>query len=602
MCGIYFAHPVTKSQFDDFLELKSPEISSIRLRGADDFQIKLINDSIVAFSRLAIRNLQDGTQPYHNVEKKFISAVNGELFNDDEIFSELIAYGCREDEIPTGDMQLLAYAIRILGTKIIPKLNGQFAGYIYSHLDKELLFFRDHVGEKPLFYRNLNDTIEITSSPSILPKSIDDYETLRSLLIFGYVPDNELLCEWKELPPGSFCSIILGPKLEVSPVKFWSWPIASTGQTRFTRDELYEHIRESVSRQLVTDVPYCSFLSGGIDSAIITKAVSDLQGSKVETFSLHFKDSKYSEIQAARTVANLLGCNLNVVEVSSEDLASNIDGCLNSITFPFIDSASLSLFSLTQYVSGKFKVALTGDGGDELFGGYVLEEKENLLKFARKLTPLSSLILKGFVGIFKSNSDDYLNLSMKLKRALTVIEDTNLGVSALALSPIAGTPLARRFLSESQRHGISRDASVSTSLYYREFVLPKVYLAKSDRMGMANSVEIRSPFLDTRLINYVTSNLATKRSYSKFWLKEIGMQFLPKEVILAKKHGFSSPMHQILRHYPRPKWSLHHLGISSTDANHYWNKACSGDQNMGLLCWGLLVVNHFILKGEEENS
>jgi asparagine synthase (glutamine-hydrolysing) len=597
MCGFYFSFPIEESNINGLLQQKSAEISAVKLRGLDDFRIDSFHNSLNVFSRLAIRSLQDGVQPYQNEKQGFVSAVNGELFNEDEIRLELHQHGCQENEIPKGDTQIIAFAISVLGLGVISRFRGQFAGYIYSYSNKEIIFFRDHVGEKPLFYRKSGEMIEFSSSPSIFPKNDADFKILQKVLLLGYVPEGEALSGWRELPPGSCCLLKLDQEeFEIIPIRFWRWPKVKKEKGFSGIDPLIIEIRNAVSRQLISDVPYCSFISGGIDSAVVAKMISELHGSHFDSFSLHFKDSKYSEIKAAETVAKSIGCNFNSIEVSPEDLAANIDECLASMPYPFIDSGSLSLFTLTKGISDKFKVALTGDGGDELFGGYLLADKEHSLLTARRFRPLAKYFIKLLVKLIEDDSDSYLSYSMKLRRALTVIENQEFDVPAVALSPISGTHLFGDFISDNSLAKVLPRQGIDSKSYYRNVILPRIYLPKSDRMGMANSVEIRSPLLDVDLIEFVTTSMGLKMPYPKYFLKEIGKRFLPKEIIWAKKHGFSSPMHEVLKYYPKPDWKLDILGIDREIADNFWKKACSGDQNMGILCWGLLVINSYLFE------
>jgi asparagine synthase (glutamine-hydrolysing) len=358
-----------------------------------------------------------------------------------------------------------------------------------------------------------------------------------------------------------------------------------------------------VESRLAADVPIASFLSGGIDSAIVTKVAQDILGYPLPAFTLSFKNSNYDESKVARISADAIGCDWRLIEVDAETLSELVPSCIGSMREPILDSACLSLFALSKVVSKEFKVSLTGDGGDELLQGYSLFDNLGSLVWSSKFARISRLILQIAMNLPQTNlGGSYLSRRMKLERAESVLKHSDLNPIVLALSPLGGTKLLDELIRVMERDFRRQYEAKPNHLsseylesFYRNEVLPHLYLEKADRMSMANGLELRAPLLSPRLMDYSSlfPHSRIQKSERKFLLREFARDFLPSEVLTAKKHGFSPPLIQVINQLKEPSWGLEHLGMNRETLQQNWKIASAGSQNAAYAAWTVLVLNNF---------
>lgn len=598
MCGVYLR--VCKHDICDFDHHDLQSLTRLSHRGPD--QTVLLNeDSTVAlgFTRLSIRALDTGIQPFHF--NNGASAINGELYNQDEISSMLSG-----DTKPDGDMQVLGQFLNEFGIESIVRADGMFAGYLIDHGNNQLHLFRDKVGEKPLYYRLSENHIEVMSENTFDQFFPSDHRNDLARILFGFLPEDAVgINGVKRVAPGSSITIDLG-SFSFHERKYWEWP----SRPKAKRDELRpdpgvfkENLYKSVESRLAADVPIASFLSGGIDSAIVTKVAQDILGYPLPAFTLSFKNSDYDESKVARISADAIGCDLHLIEVDADALSELVPSCLGSMREPILDSASLSLFALSKVVSNEFKVSLTGDGGDELLQGYSLFDSLGSLVWSRKFVRITRLLLQMAMSMPQTNlGGSYLSRRMKLERAASVLKHSDLNPIVLALSPLGGTKLLDELIQIMEhdfiRQYVAKPNHLSSEYledFYRNQVLPHLYLEKADRMSMAHGLELRAPLLSPRLMDYSSrfTHSRIKKSEKKFLLREFARDFLPPEVLTAKKHGFSPPLVQIIQQLKEPSWNLEHLGMSCGILQQNWRLATNGNQNAAYAAWSVLVLNNF---------
>jgi asparagine synthase (glutamine-hydrolysing) len=589
MCGVAF---IFNENSKDEEEVSTALRNLLNKRGLDEFVSLKYGNAQHLFARLAIREIHNGSQPYLIKNGRFLSSINGELYNQSEVEDDLFALGFNRTDLPKGDMQLLGFAIANIGSSILKKIKGMFAGYVFDKVTGDIVCFRDKTGEKPIFVKHDLRNIIISSTPFYNSIDGEDLNHLRRALIQGYFDSPTHLNSWIEIPPGHFASISTVNPEFINVQKYWSWPTINSGiKSSIDSKDIKTKIRKAVERQLISDSPVCTLLSGGLDSALITQLSQEITGVKAQAFTLDFADSLYSERSAAERISATIGCELEVISLDPRALSQLIDSCIDAMPFPIFDTACLSLFAITKSINKRYKVALTGDGGDELFGGYSLQKYENYLKIMQRLPSNVRKILIKIFNAIHSNDTDYLNFAMLLRRASTVLENSEVDFPISALSPLSGTAL---FKNLSDMHVKNKPYHLPVLQYYREKILPLVYLTKSDRMGMANQIELRAPLLDSDLILDLTPKLNGARYQKRKIIGAICSEFLPPEVLNLRKHGFSSPICAILQHYQRPKWLLSELGISNNQANEVWSRALKGDANAGIAAWSLLVTNSFL--------
>ena len=444
----------------------------------------IIKDSSVAigFARLAIRALESGDQPHEFLT--WVSAINGELYNQKEIESRLSV-----GSPPDGDMQILGQYLSEYGIEAIVNADGMFAGVLIDQANRKLHIFRDKVGEKPLYYRLSDDHIEVMSENAFDDSYIPDHESYTKKALLGFIPGKSKYANGvQRVSPGSYFTFDLDT-FDFQEKRYWEWPTRPKRHIGNSITDLglfKKFLYASVESRLAADVPISSLLSGGVDSAVITKVAQDILGYPMPAFTLGFKNSNYDESRIARLSAQSIGCELEIVEIDSKTLSRLTPLCIKSMTEPILDSACLSLFALAQVVSKNFKVALTGDGGDELFQGYSLFENLRSMELAGKTPKLSRLLLQLTLALpaFRFR-ESYISQTMKIERVISILEHSEVNPIALALSPLGGTKLIDNVMGS-----LSSDFSNSLRLspehfsarylenYYRAEVLPHLYLEK----------------------------------------------------------------------------------------------------------------------------
>jgi asparagine synthase (glutamine-hydrolysing) len=604
MCGVYLRYSFSENTFSK--EFDQGLLEKSRHRGPDETLIEFFGSAVIGFNRLAIRSVVSGTQPYRSKNASFVSCFNGELYNSESVSSELIS---REgiSEIPTGDMQILPEYIAEFGNERIVNLEGMFAGFIYFIDRNELLLVRDKAGEKPIYYSHQGGQLYVASEVHSIPNPVlaDVKSNIQEYSTGVWEGSKTPFQNVSKVPPGSYVLINLST-LSFEERTYWQWGTSSSRLKKSQKkhltvqEELKVALQESVNKQLISDFPVCAFLSGGLDSAGILASMNQMQRRNVKTFTLDFEERSYSESYLAGLSSSFLGMTNEKVPLSASDIAELIPKVIDSMDIPIFDPACLGIYALSR-ASGQqgFKVALTGDGGDELFRGYKIYGYTNILCKLNLIPSLSKLLLSLFTKTTKSNSK-YLSWNMLALRALDVVSHPEMTIPEVALSPFSGSPILGLWNSDNAakpRQKISRfQLDQEFESYYRRSILPEIYLAKSDRMGMSNSLEIRNPFLDSKMLDLVKyMELTNVRVPHK---KEL-MQFIlgsnfPKDVLNAPKHGFGIPLTKALKKLREPDWMIEDLGITRKVASSIWLKAVSGDESLSHAVWGLLVLDNFV--------
>ena len=561
----------------------------------------IIKDSSVAigFARLAIRALESGDQPHEFLT--WVSAINGELYNQKEIESRLSV-----GSPPDGDMQILGQYLSEYGIEAIVNADGMFAGVLIDQANRKLHVFRDKVGEKPLYYRLSDDHIEVMSENAFDDSYIPDHESYTKKALLGFIPDKSKYANGvQRVSPGSYFTFDLDT-FDFQEKRYWEWPTRPNrhiGNSITDLGSFKKFLYASVESRLAADVPISSLLSGGVDSAVITKVAQDILGYPIPAFTLGFKDSNYDESRIAKLSAQSIGCELEIVEIDSKTLSRLTPLCIKSMTEPILDSACLSLFALAQVVSKNFKVALTGDGGDELFQGYSLFENLRSMELAGKTPKLSGLLLQLTLALpaFRFR-ESYISQTMKIERVISILEHSEVNPIALALSPLGGTKLIDNVMgslssdfSNSLRFSPEHFSARYLENYYRAEVLPHLYLEKADRMSMIHGLELRAPFLSPQLIEFASqvSQDQIQTGKRKILIRQFAEEFLPGEVLDAKKHGFSPPLLEIVKHLEEPDWNLEYLGLTEDGLSRNWELALAGNQNASYAAWATLVLNSY---------
>jgi asparagine synthase (glutamine-hydrolysing) len=539
-------------------------------RGPDDAGEWWTNDGRVglAHRRLSIVDLSPaGHQPMHDEARGLTIVFNGEIYNFRELRAELEhrGYAFRSNS----DTEVLLAAYDAWGSDCLSRLNGMFAFALYDARKQTVLLARDRAGEKPLFYRFAQGTLHFGSelkallADRSLPRRINQ-EALDCYLAMGYVPgDRCILQGFNKLPPAHALLFDLQkgtPKVW----RYWQLPelnsheVAGPVDEVGLLDELESLLEDAVRRQLVADVPVGVLLSGGVDSSLVT-AMAVRASSQVQTFTIGFPGhAAMDETEHARLIANHFGTQHTelIAEPATADLLPRL---AHQFDEPMVDSSMIPTFLVSQLVRQQCAVALGGDGGDELFGGY--GHHSRLLWMQQRLgkipSPLRRAIAQGAekllpVGVKGRNW--LQGLGVDLDNGLPLIAshfDATTRRKLMSQQGIWGTIAAEVIQSRVPLTAdlLQRATRMDFNNYLAEDILVKV-----DRASMLNSLELRAPLLDYRLIEFaygrVPSYLKASLTDKKILLKRLTARLLPPAFDRQRKQGFSIPLTEWLKAGP----------------------------------------------------
>lgn len=557
-------------------------INSITHRGPDDQGFYVAPGIELGVARLAIIDIARGHQPKKDSTGQIHLVFNGEIYNLSEIQGKISSLGGKLTG--SSEAEALVELYRLVGDSFVSSLRGMFAIAIWDNRDRSLFLARDRMGEKPLLYSESNDGTFVFASEmrAIFAYGISadvDVSQISNFVRFGYLnAPNTIINKVKTLPPAHTLKLKEGRAI-ISPY----WQLNSPGKSSVSRSTAIELINEAledaVVSQLVSERPLGVYLSGGIDSTLITYFAVKNSRSKLNTFTIGFHNAAYDESKYASEVAKYLGTDHNQLVINS-DPELILNELSNVLDQPFADSSIIPTFLLNKFASSKVTVALGGDGGDEVMGGYdryravkVLQEFNSLLKIGQ---PSFRLIEKLFhqrfnrkqtrlfdsLTPYKSALDRYTDLvSLVRKNELTSIIHTNLQIGEVDNSPLSTFWNLWRGLSASER---SRLTDLNT-------YLPGDLLFKSDIASMANSLELRSPFLDYKFVeisNSMRDEFRITRYEGKYLLREIARSIIPSKLIDRPKMGFGIPRAEWLR--GSLKSMAHELLLSKKSKNRGW--------------------------------
>ena len=538
--------------------LLDAQLKSIEHRGPDDTGSYLNHGISLGMCRLAIVEIASGKQPASDASDKINIVWNGEIYNYRELRSELEQRGvhCRD----SSESEVVINLYLEFGLDFINKLNGMFAIAIHDARDNSLHLIRDRMGKKPLWISHLGDgTMFFASEVRALMLARPD-RTLRTEMVaevmqYGYINSpNSAFNEISQVPPASVLTWREG-KTKIN--KYWEPDFDTKAQIPYEEalEVTKKLIEESVERRLISERPLGSFLSGGYDSTIVTAYMAKLMKEKVQTYSIGFHSAQFNEAHHAKQVANYLGTNHHE-EILSPDPALVVEKISHILDQPFADSSIVPTYLLAKFARENLIVALGGDGGDEVFGGY---DRYLATPVMQKLNPFLGLARGGLNFVEKQS----FGSSRKIKRLVS------------HLSPQAS--LAARYsaiVSLTRSHELPKllnpklYSSTTESRFNSQFIegnigsldrmirsdfsanLPGDLLVKVDIATMANSLELRSPMLDMNVVEWGVSlprNYKIKGFETKHILKDVARSLVPAALIDRPKMGFGIPRAEWLR-------------------------------------------------------
>jgi len=519
--------------------------------------------------RLSIIDILGGSQPIFNEDKTILCVFNGEIYNYRELRQKLEG----RDHIfnTNSDTEVIVHAYEEYGDDFPVHLNGMFAIALHDTQSKRVVLIRDHLGIKPLYYTCQNQhlvfgsEIKVLLASGLLQKELD-VDSLGQFLAWEYVPaPNTLLKNVKKLEAGYLLSIDI-ERQNVSHKQYWDIPQAE--EITLTDDEWLERVdhllKTCVTRQLVSDVPLGAFLSGGVDSSLIAAAMGS-----AKTFSIGFDDPSYNELQWARTVAKHLGVS-HTDEILSPDILALFDHLLHFMDDLIADFSIFPTYLVSALAKKHVTVSLSGDGGDELFGGYetyiaqmraaqyslippIMRKRiiEPLLRSIKPRAAKKGLINKARRFVEGAGQPDNLGhcrwriFAGQLQQAALFTQE-----AAAQLATPVDAHISRLFAQAVDRDPLAQCLYVDTKSYLCDNILTKV-----DRMSMAVSLETRVPYLDPELVSLAFSlptRLKVSGNTTKVLLKKVAAKHIPPQCVYRPKEGFSIPIKHWLTTTLRP--------------------------------------------------
>jgi len=508
----------------------------VECRGPDSKVTKSSNESEIKycfiFNRLSIIDLsENANQPMINNLSRNVLMFNGEIFNHEYLRKELFKKGIKF-KTSHSDTEVILNGLEEEGIDFIKKLRGQFAIFYFDKKQKKAYLVRDKLGQKPLYFSKLNNElvfgsnlrslIKLNKDKRIKEKSLDEY------FQFGVVSSpNTIFENYYKVCPGEIIEFqFSNNKIEIQRNNYWNIE-NSLNEKSFKKEEFFQILFESVKIRSIADVEVASILSGGLDSSAITKILSDFN--RVNTFSVINDEPKYDESKWSNLVSKKYKTNHNTVSISSKISKSEIFESLDSLDEPYSDPSVVPSYILYKKVANYYKVALTGDGGDELLGGYkrtfiTLNKKKyygGFMKFLYQIYPSFLGTGSHFLSKSRSYQDSYKSTLSDDKFLKLLKRDTQ----DLYENIVLNTEV---------------DLYKSLLLNDYKYYLPEQMLFKVDRTSMANSLEVRSPFLDTKLVEYIMGHNVNylERNRSKPILKDYLLNDFDKHFVNRSKQGF----------------------------------------------------------------
>jgi asparagine synthase (glutamine-hydrolysing) len=532
-------------------------------RGPDQQGIYEGSEATLCAVRLKIIDLEGGDQPVVSDDGDTAIAFNGEIYNHADIRAELEELGhCFHSHC---DTETVLYAFLQWDTKCFERMRGMFAVALWTESRKRLVLVRDRMGIKPLYYYRHGDDVYFGSElkaileHSEIPRQLD-LEALDSYLSVNYVPGSHTLIEGiKKVRPGELLEWRHG-KLSLEP-----WYKPATGLRKScslesAKEELDWLLSDSIREHLVSDVPLGVWASGGLDSSTILHYAARQTAGRLKTFSVSFAGRSCDESRYFREIARVYGTDHHEFDLNpAVELESAIEDFAYFSDEPSADAGALPVWYLSRMCRQQVTVALSGEGADELFGGYLTYIADRLARPFRA-TPVSlRRLARGAMERCLPVSDDKLSLEYKLKRwvdgsfldpdeAHFFWNGTFSSAERKRIRP-GGNGSGLRMLVD--RLGIEGGGTIDRYLRVDQaYYLPDDILYKTDRMSMAHSLEVRPPFLDHRIVEFARSlpqNLKIRGFKQKFILKELMRGKLPDFVLDRQKSGFDIPTHEWFR-------------------------------------------------------
>jgi asparagine synthase (glutamine-hydrolysing) len=551
----------TLTKMNDLIIHRGPDDDGVFTKSTSEYSIGM------AMRRLAIIDLSSGQQPMFSEDKNIAIVFNGEIYNFLKLKDQMKANGVQFKT--TSDTEVVLKLYEQKGTEAFKDLDGMYGLSIYDFNKNKVFIARDYFGEKPLYYTNTSSEFywasELKSIINSLPVKPSISKTGLNLFFrLTYIPAPNTIYEGiHKLEPNHFISYDLESNaIDIDKIHADNPIEKSTLSFNDAKKEVNRRIFESVESRSISDVPLGTFLSGGVDSSVVTYCLAEMTDAKIDTFSIGFEKKSYDETDKSQVVAKLVNSNHHEFIINENDLKKHTHEILMNFDEPFADSSSLPTYLVSAKTKQNVKVALTGDGGDEVFGGY---NKYYIGKINKKYT---NIVPEGLHNVlnklsvkFLHQKEDGRGMKNKLNKLLNAIDYSNnyywdiisLGVNDNDIRTLLNPEFQETNIFDyyKTKSKISNPKSLSDfRTIDRHLSLEGDMLVKVDRTSMLNSLECRAPFLNRDLYNFTMSlpeDYLLNKWSKKHILKEAFTEVFPKDFLDKTKQGFGVPVGDWLR-------------------------------------------------------
>ena len=633
MCGI--AGIFSKNSGRSFLVDEAKSMAdSMSHRGPDESGIWHESDysCILSHRRLSIIDLsKNGSQPMISRSNRFVICYNGEIYNMEELLknyssANLVFKGHSDTEI------ILELFERFGLDLIVPKLIGMFAFALFDRKNKKIFLCRDRLGIKPLYWGICQNELIFSSELKAFnyKKSFRkelNKDVISNFLRHGYIPaPNTIYKNISKLEPGKLLEIDT-KKFSPSIKSFWSLPNIIKKRSLYDKvkdDELINSLdnllNDSISRRMIADVPVGAFLSGGIDSTTVSAIMQNNCKKQIRTFSIGFEESSYDEAHFAKKIANKLQTDHHELYLTSKEAQKFIPDIPKYFDEPFADSSQIPTYLISKMASKSVKVALSGDGGDELFMGYNRYQIANNINYIRHLpdffkTFIMKIIKLGSINQWNIISKIFSNkmvpsqLGDKLYKLAKILKEDDSDFYRLLISSF---DYPDNFLVKGkEKKGLvwknNFDNLLSSYVEKLKLLdtltyLPDDILTKVDRSSMAVSLEVRVPILDHRIVEFswmLPKEIQIKKNKTKWILRQVLKKYVPEKLFDRPKMGFGIPLDSWLRKDLK-NWGSHLLSdevfnkyqlLKKDDIQLMWRQHQSKEKNLQYPIWNVLMLH-----------
>jgi asparagine synthase (glutamine-hydrolysing) len=622
MCGItgFFSFNNSAETYRSKIDAA---VEAIKSRGPDSNGLYIDKNVGFGHTRLSIIDTSDaGSQPFIDSSGRYALVFNGEFYNHNEYRAELVSDGIKFKS--GSDTEVLLYLLIKYGENAIEKINGCFAFAFYDSISEKIIAARDRMGINPLVYYTDSEKFIFASEMKALyafgiPKELNT-AAVYTYFQLNYLPANiSMLKNVNKLEPGNYLVV---DKSGISVKSYYKIPNSvltdNYDDYQTASKKLRDLLDSAVERRLMSDVPLGCFLSGGIDSTVIT-ALAAGHTKHLNTFSIGFKDEEFfDETSFAEIVAKRYKTNHTSFKISNDDLLNNLTEMLDYLDEPFADSSALAVNILSKLTRTKVTVALSGDGADEIFAGYNKHAAHFNASYARAKEKIAAAMNPLWKVVPKSRNSKVSNFARQLDRFATGFKLSpderywywaSIG-SESYVSSLLDIPIDYAEFSQRKNKYVNSNVGledINQVLYTdMQLILPGDMLTKTDLMSMANSLEVRTPFLDHTVVNYafsLPSHYKINSNQRKKILKDCCSDLIPKELINRPKHGFEVPL---LKWFRNELWQMIDKDLLSEEfvtnqGLFNYNEISklkkkifsSGPEDSAAKIWALIVFQHW---------